>query len=267
MSATGTVTAADSTAIAWRSRGDGAPLVFVHGGLGDVTSWDLVFDLLEPGYELVSYDRRGRGASGWGSEPHGLVQEVADARRVVDLAGAGATLMGHSYGAVVALELARTSPDRAIDRLVLYEPPVPVDGLNDSAAVVACRRLMDRGAHEDALLLALERVVRLRPDEIEGARTSPDWQRLVDRAPSLAREVEAVDALGGDVERYRTIDVPTLLVVGDASPPMLTAAVAQLADVMPRAEVATLHGEGHLAHVTNPPLLANALAAFLRATA
>lgn len=68
-------------------------------------------------FELVVMDRRG-----FGDSPDTERSDwEADAEDVIDLLGAGAHLVGHSYGGVVAMAAAARRPD-AIRSLVLIEP-------------------------------------------------------------------------------------------------------------------------------------------------
>jgi pimeloyl-ACP methyl ester carboxylesterase len=69
---------------------------------------------------LILVDRRGRGESGDGSN-YAIEREFDDVVAVVDPIGNGVDLLGHSFGAVWALEAGlRTSHLR---KLILYEPP------------------------------------------------------------------------------------------------------------------------------------------------
>lgn len=80
-------------------------------------------------------------------------------------------------------------------------------------------------------------------------------------APQLA-DTDAIDALGVGIAPYRTLDLPTTLVEGDASPSHLRERLADLAATLPNARVIALHGQGHIAHVMAPTLLADAIRTF-----
>jgi pimeloyl-ACP methyl ester carboxylesterase len=125
----------------WDTDVPGRPAaVLIHGVNGSVSSWARVVDLVDRRRPLVAIDLRGRGASPaegpWGVEAHGAdVAEVLAA-----LAGGGfdqlVTLVGHSFGAHVAVAAARQAPDLVAD-LVLVDggPPrrVPADGGAEAA--------------------------------------------------------------------------------------------------------------------------------------
>jgi pimeloyl-ACP methyl ester carboxylesterase len=110
--------------------GAGSPLV--HGTSADHTRFGPVVPKLQERFTVFAMDRRGRGASG-DSGGYALEHEAQDVAAVIeDVAGAGKEyLLGHSYGAIVCLE-ALVLTDR-IEKLILYEPPVPVGAYESSA--------------------------------------------------------------------------------------------------------------------------------------
>jgi pimeloyl-ACP methyl ester carboxylesterase len=118
-----TVVSRDGTEIAaWRS-GSGPPLVLVHGGTTDHTNWDGVVSELGRHFTVYAMDRRGRGGSG-DAPTYAVEREFEDVATIVDRLGGPVHLMGHSYGALCALEATRLTSN--IAKLVLYEPPPSV---------------------------------------------------------------------------------------------------------------------------------------------
>ena len=111
------VTSADGTKISASITGTGPPLVVSPGSLGAAEDWQFVADALAPQLTSYAVDRRGHGAS-QDSPSFSLEREQEDIAAVLDLAGPDATLLGHSYGAVIALGLALRQPPA---RLVLYD--------------------------------------------------------------------------------------------------------------------------------------------------
>jgi len=117
------VLSADGTPIAfWRS-GSGPPLVLVHGTSADHTRWAGVLPLLESHFTVYALDRRGRGGSGDAGR-YAIEREIEDVVAVLDAVGERVVLVGHSYGAICALEAAARAP--GVRALILYEPPIPV---------------------------------------------------------------------------------------------------------------------------------------------
>src|ERR1041385_8637383 len=89
-----------------------ARVLLIHGSAADHTTWSI--QLASPvaqRYQLDAYDR----------ELHATVEEHArdDAARIPERA----LLVGSSFGAVIALDVARTYPDKCLG-MVLIEPPM-----------------------------------------------------------------------------------------------------------------------------------------------
>jgi pimeloyl-ACP methyl ester carboxylesterase len=107
------VTSADGTKISVSITGTGPPLVVSPGSLATAEDWQFVADALAPRMTSYAVDRRGHGASR-DSPSFSIEREQEDIAAVLDQAGPDATLLGHSYGAVIALGLAlRQPPARA----------------------------------------------------------------------------------------------------------------------------------------------------------
>ena len=115
---------ADGTPIGFLKFGSGPSLVFVHGSVNTGEEWLQVATAMAEQFTCYVMDRRGRGRSG-DAAAYSLDRECEDIIAVLEVAGPEAHLLGHSYGAICALETARRLP---IGRLVVYEPPLPVDG-------------------------------------------------------------------------------------------------------------------------------------------
>ena len=116
---------ADGTAIAFDRSGEGPAIVVVGGALADRSAFASLAARLAPRFTVIAFDRRGRGDSG-DTAPYAVEREVEDIAALLDEAGDSAFLFGHSSGAVLALETARTLPGR-VSKLALYEPPFVVD--------------------------------------------------------------------------------------------------------------------------------------------
>jgi pimeloyl-ACP methyl ester carboxylesterase len=102
---------------------DGAPVVLLIHGLQDsADSFAGMVAELTPAHTVLTYDRRGWGRSRDDKPPASLVDHAQDAIDV--LAGRRATLVGHSYGGVVALMTAVMRPD-LVASLAVFEPTVP----------------------------------------------------------------------------------------------------------------------------------------------
>ena len=102
-----TATSTDGTAIAYDRLGRGHPLVLVGGALCDRQSLRPLADVLASDFDVVTYDRRGRGDSGDGT-PYAVEREVDDIAALLTVLGGTAAIYGHSSGAGLAAIAAST---------------------------------------------------------------------------------------------------------------------------------------------------------------
>jgi pimeloyl-ACP methyl ester carboxylesterase len=92
-------------------QGDGPSLLMIHGLASTSHIWDLVAPRLAPRFRVLAYDQRGHGVSGKPSSGYGFDRMCADAAEVIRAERLGRTVViGHSWGANVALELAVRRP-------------------------------------------------------------------------------------------------------------------------------------------------------------
>ncbi|MGA7831704.1 MAG: alpha/beta hydrolase [Terracidiphilus sp.] len=260
----GAVRSADGTRIGFRRLGSGPAIVFVHGSVSTHTDWMLVARLLAERFTCFAMDRRGRAKSGEGMAAYSMEREVEDIAAVLAVAGPGAALAAHSYGAICALHTAMRHP---VTRLALYEPPLPVGGLIAGEKLAPYAAAIAEGDLDKALEMGLAAFPRMPAAEITALRASKAWPRLRPLAKSWIRELEVMDAQSPDVEVYRSLSCPSMLLIGSHSPehPMLDASRA-LAEVLPGVRVEWLAGQGHGAMRRTPALVARLIREFLTAT-
>jgi len=71
-----------------------------------------------------------------------------------------------------------------------------------------------------------------------------------------------MDTFGHDLQRFAAIKTPTLLVVGELSPPWLTDTSRRLQQAIPHSTIVTIPGQAHDAFLTDPPAMAEAILPF-----
>lgn len=257
------VRSADGTRIGFVRLGSGPAVIFVHGSWVTGEGWlEVAKRVSDEGHCCGIMDRRGRGRSGDGAD-YSLDREVEDIGAVLAAAGPDSSLVGHSSGAIFALEAARRFPIR---RLVLYEPPLHFRGRDAQAFVDRIRASVENGRPEEAVTLFFREALRLSEDEVSSLRAMPVWDEMVVLAWTFVRESDAVQRVDPEVDRYREVSVPTLLLTGSASRDEPSYATRDLQEVLPDARTAILEGQGHLAHRAAPELVAKELVGFLNAS-
>jgi pimeloyl-ACP methyl ester carboxylesterase len=247
--------------IACETWGKGPPLVLIHGAFSDQrTNWGCVKPLLEPHFSAYAMARRGRGGTD-ATTAHELEDEVEDAVALIRRIGPPVFLLGHSYGAHVALAAAARVPD-LVRRLVLYEPPWP--HLCDEDALAPLQALAEAGNWDGFATTFFRDLLAMPREEVEALRASADWSWIVADAPASLRDMRAVAGYHFDAGDYRGLAVPVLLQVGSESPADFYVTDA-LASVLPDATVDSLAGQGHDAVITGPVQFAESVRRFLLA--
>ncbi len=103
----------------WQAAGSGPRLLFCNGSTMTVESGRPLLEMAGQGFELLSWDYRGLGRSAPVTAPYTMADLTADAVAVLDDAGwETCTVMGLSFGGMVAQEFAVTHPER-VQRLAL----------------------------------------------------------------------------------------------------------------------------------------------------
>jgi pimeloyl-ACP methyl ester carboxylesterase len=256
-----TITSKDGTRIAYSRSGSGPPLVLVHGTTADHTRWARVLPELEPHFTVYAMDRRGRGGSGDAAD-YAIEREFEDVAAVVDAIGEPVFLLGHSYGALCSLE-ASILTDK-VRRLILYEPPIPIEGpLYPPGVPERIQGLVDAGDPEAALVVFFREVVRMPDREFEVYRTLPVWKVRITLAPTIARELTIERGYRFQPERFAQFSIPTLLLLGGDSPPIFRQVIDVVSPALPASRIAVMPGQQHVAMDTAPELFLKEVIAFL----
>jgi pimeloyl-ACP methyl ester carboxylesterase len=237
--------------------GHGPTILVVHPGGNDATSWNSVARLLADRFRVVRIRRRIYAARAPIPASHSMAAEAADILAIAALLPAPILLVGHSSGAVAALEAAVRSPT-TFAALVLYEPPLatrsPIGGDGQQRA----RAALAAGDPAEAVKIHLRDVVQLPAPLIEPIFAAAAARAIfAAHAPAQLADTDAIDALGVGITRYASLSLPTTLIEGDARPSHLRQRLADLAATLPDARVVTLPNQGHIAHVSAPALLAD----------
>ncbi|UXM92502.1 alpha/beta fold hydrolase [Paenarthrobacter sp. JL.01a] len=254
------VASTDGTMIGFRKAGDGAPIVIVHGSISTGDQWLPVAEQLAKSNTVYVMDRRGRGLSS-DADDYSLATEVEDIKTIMAVAGDNPALLGHSYGAICALEAARTGAP--VSDLVLYEPPLPVDSPTAGPALDDYAAAIEEGDGEKAIHIAAAHFLRISPEETEALAATPLWPDMVRLSPTWTRELREIDLTAALIPQYLKIPTRTLLLVGEASPSHMIGASRHLKN-LPNSTEITFPGQTHFAHITDPAGVAEVIRLFLQ---
>ncbi len=250
----------DGTGITALDEGEGPTLLVVHPGGGDATSWDQVSRQLRDRFRVVRVRRRIYVPGAHLAPTHSMAVEAADVLAVAALLDRPVLLVGHSSGAVAALEAELRAAPGTFAGLVVYEPPVPTRALVAGEAGRRARLAFEEQDPEEAMKIHLRDIVQLPTGMVDLIfRGKLGRQRVVAYAAAQLTDNQAIDGIGVGTARFAALGIPTTLIEGDRSPVRLRERVADLAAVLPDARVVTLPGQGHFAHLTGPEALADAI--------
>ncbi|MGE5813395.1 MAG: alpha/beta fold hydrolase [Acidobacteriota bacterium] len=277
-----------------RTIGQGEPTIVLHGG-PDFDHGYLLPDLdrLKDAFRLIYYDQRGRGRSAEHVRPEEVtlssdLEDLEELRQHFRLNKV--TLLGHSWGTVLALEYALRYPTR-VSHLVLLNP-APVSA--SDAAVLRKAYLEKLGGDMDSQqqIMASAAYKAGDPDAVTAryrihfkfALDRPeDYEKLMLRmrvgfasqgsAGILkARSVEAQlmrdtwEVPGYDLlPKLRSLHIPTLVIVGEHD--FIPVAIARhIAEAIPDSAFVTIPGCGHFAYLEKPREVRKALDDFIPRT-
>ena len=253
----------DGTPIAYYRSGSGPPLVLVAGtGAANPLAWTAVILRLAEQLTVIAVDRRGRGARGAGPA-YALEREFEDLTAVVDSMDQPAALLGHSFGALLALEAARQTPH--MKKLILYEPWLPRPGvaMYPPGLVERLEELLSSGDREGVLVAHYRENVGMSPQEIAALKASPAWPERLATAHTLPREMRAEEQYLFEAPRFAVLASPTLLLVGGDSPAFVQESSRIIQRALKNSRIAELPDQQHLAMYTAPGLFLNEVIKFL----
>ena len=237
-------------------RGDVSDIVMIHGDFGDGhDSWGRACDQIGRRYRTVVIDRPGFGVNLGPDDWFSIAGEARYVWGAVDkMSLPSFHLIGHSYGALVALEMAVGRPD-GIRSLHLIEPPL-LDLLPEQPPVQEMYRRA-RAIVENHAMVGDEATTKAFFSMIGADRTiermqgTADWDRVCAYASRFARGEPAGDYPSSALDRLRE-DIAVTLYTGGRSHPALRLVTAELAKIIDRARVVDIAEAGHAVHMSGP---------------
>lgn len=233
----------------------GPPLVMLHGLLvGSLAAWYFTAaPALARTHRVLLYDLRGHGKSERTTSGYDLSTLAADLSALMEtqFPGEQATLVGHSYGALVALRFTLDHPER-VRRLALVEAPLPPSAFDD---------------FDQFLARTPAQMVEALPEHLRAALGTRGRRarRLIERLHFLTAESTLLADLRveGDVtdEELARVGCPTLAVYGADS--SCRPVGDRLAAHVPDTTLVELPG-GHYLHLDSPAALTTELESFCR---
>jgi non-heme chloroperoxidase len=243
--------------------GEGEPVVFVHGSIGDYRTWGYQFEPFSADYKVISYSRRYHYPNVWTGDglDYSTGLHASDCAAFIKALGLGpAHIIGQSSGASIAAQCASAYPE--VTRTLIVDEPDWMHWLIElggQAYVDEWVATVDRQAAKALAAGDDEGAIRIYTDGVLGAGTyakmAPE-QRVVmlDNVPELKAELKCADIFFSpfSFDDARRIKAPTLLIEGSASLPMFRPIAAKFMECVPKIERGVVDGAPHAAHFMAP---------------
>lgn len=259
--------------------GEGSPrhLILLHGLGSQAHTWDTFGNEITSSFRVVAPDLRGHGESGHSEEGYASARFIGDVKalaRSINLPSFD--LIGHSLGALIAIEFAAEHPG-LVNRLVLEDggPGMDTDAARGGSIGNFTRPLaFDTLKSAGSWLQAQNPRLGTRSDEemeqMVKHRMKENWagRWIFRHDPELYWIVD--DALGWSKEgskqvweRLASISCPTLVLRGEESDLLSSEAAGQITAAIPNATLVEIPGAGHSIHSDAPDLFREAVLGFL----
>ncbi|NWN92826.1 alpha/beta fold hydrolase [Marinobacter adhaerens] len=245
-----------STILNHKITGEGAPLILLHGVFGSLENLGGIARQLQDEWQIHALDQRNHGSS-FHSDTMDYPSMAADVLAYMDEQGLDkASLLGHSMGGKVAMQVALKAPERVANLIVADISPVSYKPRHDAILEglkqvdlthVRSRRDADEQLAEfvemsgvrQFLLMNLERI----PKEEQSAsgpvyRWRLNLQAIDDCYANLAKAPEANGAYNG----------PALFLKGEDSAYIQEKHRDEISRLFPNAELRVIEGTGHWLH-------------------
>ncbi|MDU8927278.1 alpha/beta hydrolase [Alisedimentitalea sp. MJ-SS2] len=257
----------------WTEFGQGArEALLIHCSLAHSGAWKGVAGLLADQLHMRAFDLPGHGRSDdWPGDVD--VQELATAM-AADLVGSEGPMdiIGHSFGATVALRLAIEHP-AMVRSLVLIESVMVAAALADDE-VGASQHLADMAGYADAVARG-DREAAAREFMKEWGDGTP-WEKLPEAQKAfLVNRIHLIEANDETVMKdqprilarklIEQVKVPVLLIRGAQSSPIVAPIHAAIYRRLPQAHSLSIEGAGHMVPMSHPEAVAREIAGFLEA--
>lgn len=266
-------------AVGYRRGGSGPSILLIHGLAGSSKTWDDVIPLLTPHADVIAIDLLGHGESAKPTGDYSLGAFASGLRDFLSVLGVeSVTIVGHSFGGGVAMQLAYQHP-HLVDRLVLV-------GSGGLGREVSCLlRLLTLPGAEYLMPIAFPKPIVDRATElgrqlgrrnIRSAKLAELWRTYSSLAGATNRKafvrtmrgvIEPTGQIVSAADRlYLAGHIPTMIVWGDRDGVIPVEHAYAAHELIARSRLEIIEGAGHFPHVEQPATFADLLVDFVSST-
>jgi pimeloyl-ACP methyl ester carboxylesterase len=250
----------NGTTITYTVRGEGEPLLLIHGAGIDHTEWQPQLDALGKHFKIIAPDVRGHGKSGQTAAPYSIELFADDMVGLLDALGIEKTLVcGHSMGGAVAQCVAAQQPER-VKALILAETNYGFEDMRGMILVLEATKPIMK-------LVGVKRLVDMTIRQMVRGTEAQDLLRAA-YAPQVANPSnfwniwDANNKFKGKAQ-LRRIQCPTLVMIAENN--QVTHKMGHyMAKTIPNARLITIPNAGHGLNWENPEAFNAALIEFFQ---
>ncbi len=256
--------------LAYKTAGQGSPVLFIHSVIADSRMWDREFPLYSADHQTIRFDLRGFGGSSPASAAFSYVEDIKSL--LAQLRVHRLYLVGSSMGAAFAIDFALENPEMVRGLFLVapglsggFEPPFDPE---EQAAFDYDERKSQEVAQAwsrgDAST-AFELLRQLWCSALEGPSLELFRRMVEQNAPEVFdnRSMQHATAVPPAAGRLATINVPTTILVGDRDNPSSDCLAKRIARSIAGARLVTVHGADHLVNLSRPDAFDEAFKAAL----
>lgn len=264
----------DGVRLHYLVKGEGSPILLIHGNGTMIQDWIAsgVMDRLAEKHRVIAFDRPGFGYS---ERPRSRIWTPAAQARLLakaldELGEKKMKVVGHSFGTLVALEMALDHPEQVSSVVLLggyYYPSVRGDVV--FAAPPAIPLLGDVMRYTISPLIGGAMKPRIDAKLFDPAPVAESWseefpfQLTLRPAQIRAEAAEAammIPAAAALANRVSELSLPMAIVAGRGDDVVDTSAQSErLAEAVPGSVLTIVEGAGHMVHHTAPDEIVRAI--------
>ncbi|MEU3626481.1 alpha/beta hydrolase [Amycolatopsis coloradensis] len=252
--------------LAYETRGEGDPVILLHGGILDSRMWDAEMTALGRHHTAIRYDARGHGDSSTPTERFRHYEDLRSLMTALELPRA--SLVGLSGGGRIAVDFALTYPD-LVENLVLVATGLSAMTTKDPFVLEQNKKLEEAGAKGD-LPAAIERILRMWVDGPRRAPADVD-QRVRLLCQEMYTQTIVRHGLSGftrmdelrAIERTSELTPRTLTLVGDLDSSDILAIADQIDREAGDSRKLVVPGVAHMINLEKPAEFSRILLDFL----
>ncbi len=254
--------------IYYEQKGEGTPMIFLHGGYCDTRAWDYQFDEFSKKYKVIRFDLRGFGKSSVpdNAKPYNYAEDL---KALIDYLKINkAILVGHSLGGIPAFNFTYKYPDKVLALILIESGPLYKGMFNNDDAKIFLddlNKVDEIGKQEgkEAAKKAFLGINILKP-----AMKNPlSKDILVNMTMDYSGwhfENDDPRTLGAilNLSDYSDLNVPTLICTGKLSLPFYHRSMKEIHQTLPNSTLAEI-SSGHMIQLENPKEFNKVLKQFL----